>query len=67
MRTYSILINKEDKFVVAKNIELWVVSQWSNIEEAIENIKEATELYLEWIVDNEINYKSDTLLTTIQV
>jgi len=47
MRNYNVLIEQEDKFFVATNLDLWVVSQWYNTEEALENLKEATELFLE--------------------
>ena len=38
---------KEDTMYVAKCIEVGTVSQGFTIEEAISNLKEATELYLE--------------------
>ncbi len=67
MKNYTILISQEDKFYIAKNIELWVISQWLSVDEAIDNIKEATELYLE----NNDDYKSSLIkrsfLTTISI
>lgn len=48
MRNFSVLVWKDDdKYYVAKNLDLDIVSQWLTIEEAIENLKEATELFLE--------------------
>jgi predicted RNase H-like HicB family nuclease len=41
------IITKEGKWFVAKCAELGVVSQGKTIEEAQNNLKEATELYLE--------------------
>ena len=41
------IIHKEEDAYVAKCQELGTVSQGSAIEEALENLKEATELYLE--------------------
>ena len=47
VRTYSIIIHKEDDLYVAECLEVGTVSQGYTIEEAIANLKEATELYLE--------------------
>jgi predicted RNase H-like HicB family nuclease len=44
---YNILITKWEHMYTVKNVELWVVSQWETVEDALKNIKEATELYLE--------------------
>jgi predicted RNase H-like HicB family nuclease len=44
---FTILIEKEDKFYIAKCIELKIVSQGKSYGEALDNIKEAIELYLE--------------------
>jgi len=41
------IITKENKWYVARCIEVGVVSQGKTIEEAQENLKEAVELYLE--------------------
>ena len=43
----SVIVHKEGKFYVAECPEVGTVSQGKNIEEAIKNLKEATELYLE--------------------
>jgi len=47
MKNYNVIIHKEGKFFVVKNIDLWIVSQWKSIEESLKNIKEATQFYLE--------------------
>jgi predicted RNase H-like HicB family nuclease len=47
VRTYSIIIHKEDDLYIAECPEVGTVSQGYTIEEAIANLKEATELYLE--------------------
>ncbi len=47
MKTFTAIIFKEDDMFVAKCPEVGTVSQGSSIEEALENLKEATELYLE--------------------
>ena len=41
------VVHKEKKFYVAECPEVGPVSQGKTIEEAIKNLKEATELYLE--------------------
>ena len=45
--TFSVVVHKEKKFYVAECPEVGTVSQGKTIEEAIKNLKEATELYLE--------------------
>jgi len=40
-------VHKEGKFYVAECPEVGTISQGKTIEEAIKNLKEATELYLE--------------------
>lgn len=47
MYQYNVIIFKDGDMYVAKNLDLWVVSQWYTMDEAIKNIQEATELYLE--------------------
>ena len=47
MNILTAIIHKEEDAYVAKCQELGTVSQGSAIEEALENLKEATELYLE--------------------
>lgn len=44
---FNTIIEKEGEYFVACCIELGVVSQGKNIEEAQENLKEAVDLYLE--------------------
>ena len=47
MKTFTAIIQKEEDMYVAKCPEVGTVSQGYSIEEAIANLKEATELYLE--------------------
>ena len=47
VRTYTAVVHKEENIYVAECPEVGTVSQGENIEEAIANLKEATELYLE--------------------
>ena len=44
---FTTIITKEGKWYVAYCLELGVVSQGKNIDEAKKNLKEAVELYLE--------------------
>ena len=45
--TYTAFIYKEENLYVAKCPEVGTASQGTTIEEALDNLKEATELYLE--------------------
>jgi predicted RNase H-like HicB family nuclease len=47
VRTFTAVIHKEDDLFVADCPEVGTVSQGNSFEEAIANLKEATELYLE--------------------
>jgi predicted RNase H-like HicB family nuclease len=44
---YSALIHKEDDWYVAECPEVGTASQGKTVEEALDNLREATELYLE--------------------
>jgi len=44
---FTIILNKEGEWYVARCFELGVVSQGKSIEEAKRNLREAVELYLE--------------------
>ena len=46
-KTFTAVIHKEENLYVAECPEIGTVSQGETIEEAIANLKEATELYLE--------------------
>ncbi|MFZ5564530.1 MAG: type II toxin-antitoxin system HicB family antitoxin [Thermodesulfobacteriota bacterium] len=47
MKTFTAIIHQEDDLYVAACPEVGTASQGATVEEAIENLKEATELYLE--------------------
>lgn len=51
---FTIVINQEENWYVAKCVELGVVSQGKTIKEAQNNIKEAMELYLEDLPDKKV-------------
>jgi predicted RNase H-like HicB family nuclease len=46
-QTFTALIHKEDDLYVAECPEVGTVSQGPTVEDALANLKEATELYLE--------------------
>jgi predicted RNase H-like HicB family nuclease len=54
MSTYSFsaVIHQEDDLFVAECPEIGTVSQGYTLEEAVANLKEATELYLDEFLDN---------------
>jgi predicted RNase H-like HicB family nuclease len=62
-QTFSAVLHKEDDIYVAECPEVGTVSQGATVEEAIENLKEATELYLEEFPLTEV---SRTILTTFE-
>lgn len=47
MQTFTAIIHKEDDLFVAECPEIGTISQGESIEEALANLKEATELYLD--------------------
>ncbi len=66
---YTIIINQEDEWWVAKCAELGVVSQGKTIEEAQKNIKEAVELYIDDQPEQKKLYlhKKEPLITTLEL
>lgn len=63
IRTFTAVIYREDDLYVAECPEIGTVSQGYTIEEAIANLKEATELYLEEFPLEEV---SKPLMTTFE-
>lgn len=47
MNSFSAVVMKDEDMYVAKCPEIGTVSQGKTIEDAVKNLKEATELYLE--------------------
>lgn len=47
VQTYTTVVHREEEWFVAECSEVGVVSQGKTIDEAVANLKEATELYLE--------------------
>ena len=65
MKSFTAIVQKEEDMYVATCPEIGTVSQGDSIEEAIENLKEATELYLEEF-PQEGKYKH-SFMTTFEV
>ena len=64
METFTAVIHKEEGMYVAECPEVGTVSQGKDIDEAVENLKEATELYLE---EFPLKEKRKPLMTTFEV
>ncbi len=63
VRTFTAVLHKEDDLYVAECPEVGTISQGDTIEEAVANLKEATELYLE---EFPISETSRSWLTTFE-
>jgi predicted RNase H-like HicB family nuclease len=63
-RTLTAVLHKEEDMYVAECPEVGTVSQGGSIEEALANLKEATELYLE---EFPLPESEKPLLTTFEV
>jgi len=64
METFTAILSMEEDIYIAKCAEVGTISQGKTIEEAIENLKEATELYLE---EFPLKKRIHPLLTTFEV
>ena len=64
MVTFTAILQKEEDMYVATCPEVGTASQGSTVEEAIANLKEATELYLE---EFPITKKTNPIMATFEV
>ncbi len=64
MQTFTAVLHKEEDMYVAECPEVGTASQGKTIDEAVSNLKEATELYLE---EFPVKEKRKTWLTTFEV
>ncbi len=64
MKTFTAVLHKEEDMYVAQCPEVGTASQGKTIEEAVSNLKDATELYLEEFPMKE---KRKTWTTTFEV
>ena len=63
-RTLTAVLQREDDLFVATCPEVGTVSQGTTIEQAVENLREATELYLEEFPQADLDR---SLMTTFEV
>jgi len=63
-KVFTAIIHKEEDIFVAECPEIGTVSQGLTIEEALSNLKEATELYLEEFPISDVGR---SILTTFEV
>lgn len=61
---YNVIIQKEENWYVAKCIDNNIASQGKTIEEAMKNLKEALELYMQ---DEEPVKPKEIFVTTLEV
>lgn len=61
---YNVIIQKEEKWYVAKCLDNNIASQGKTIEEAMSNLKEALELYMQ---DEEPVKPKEIFITTLEV
>ena len=61
----TVIVKKEENWYVAKCLENSVASQGKTIEESLENLKEALELYYEDNIPEVVN--APTFITTLKV
>ena len=64
MSTFTAVVRKEDDLYVAECPEVGTASQGESIEEAVKNLQEATELYLE---EFPMKHAYRPILTTFEV
>jgi len=63
-RTFTAVLHKEENLYVAECPEVGTISQGSSLEEAVANLREATELFLE---EFPLPESERVLLTTFEV
>lgn len=61
----AVIVKKEENWYVAKCLENSVASQGKTIEESLENLREALELYYEDNIPEVVN--APTFITTLEV
>ena len=64
MKTFTAVLHKEEEMYIAECPEIGTVSQGETVEEAVYNLKEATELYLEEFSVKEVE---KPIMTTFEV
>ena len=64
LKTFTAVVYKEDDMYIAECPEVGTVSQGKTIEKAIDNLREATELYLE---EFPLKKERKPIMTTFEV
>lgn len=64
MQTFTAVLHKEEDMYIAECPEVGTVSQGDTLEEAVNNLKEATELYLD---EFPLEEKRKSIITTFEV
>ncbi|MFA5804043.1 MAG: type II toxin-antitoxin system HicB family antitoxin [Melioribacteraceae bacterium] len=64
VKTFTAIFHREENMYVAQCPEIGTVSQGATVEEALSNLKEATELYLEEFPISEVERP---MMTTFEV
>ena len=65
--TFTIIVQKEENWYVARCAENNVASQGKTLEESVENLKEAVELYYENNVEEKIIQLMPIFISTMEV
>lgn len=64
MKSFTAILHKEEEMFVAECPEIGTASQGKTIDEAVKNLKEATELYLE---EFPVKREGNPLMTVFEV
>lgn len=66
-RTFTAAVHREDDWYVAQCLEVDVCSQGTSIDEALHNLAEAVELYLDEVDEPDLHVTATPLVTSFQV
>lgn len=66
-RTFTAAVHREDDWYVAQCLEVDVCSQGASIDEALQNLAEAVELYLDEVDEPQQHVTATPLVTSFQV
>ncbi len=66
-RTFTAAVHREEDWYIAQCLEVDVASQGHTIDEALANLAEAVELYLEEVDDPAAHLTATPLVTSFQV
>lgn len=66
-RTFTAAVHEEEDWYVAQCLEVDVASQGQTIQEALDNLAEAVELYLDEVADSQRYISTTPLVTSFHV